>query len=70
MTCFKKRKDFFDVTCDKPAKVGEIMTVYVYKMVVKELSMFVGVVALSYQHCCGVDNWVPQLLQTWSECFD
>ena len=55
MACCKKW-NFFDVTCDKPAKVGEIMTVYVYKMVVKELSMFVGVVALSYQHCCGVDN--------------
>ena len=64
MTCFKKRKDFFDVTCDKPAKVGEIMTVYVYKMVVKELSMFVGVVALRHQHHNSVDNEVQQLPQT------
>ena len=35
--------------------------------------MFVGVVALRYQHyttqCC-VDNGVQQLPQTWSESFD
>ena len=60
MTCFKKRKDFFDVTCDKPAKVGEIMTVYVYKIVVKRLYMFVGVVELCHQHHNSVDSEVHQ----------
>ena len=36
-------------------------------------SMFVGVVALRYQHrttLCGFDNGVTHLPQTWSEFFD
>ena len=32
--------------------------------------MFEEILALRYQHyMCGVDNGVPQLLQTWSESF-
>ena len=39
----------------------------------RTLTMFVGVVALRYQHHThhlGVDNGVPQLPQTLSEYFD
>ena len=39
----------------------------------RALTMFVGVVELRYQHhtiLCGVDNGVPQLLQTQPESFD